>query len=103
MEVAFRLLVAGFVIVAPTLLFLGLLRGLNRLSRDRLVDRALDRVNGATPRLSTDSMPFAAGSVAPRPSSRESVTCAACGRENPRFASFCDDCLGSLDDGARGE
>lgn len=97
MELPFRLLVAGFVIVAPTLLFLGMLRGLARLRRGRVTDRILDRLNDATPRLSTGPPSIPAGSVADRSRPRERVTCSACGRENPRFAAFCDGCLEQLE------
>jgi hypothetical protein len=58
MDVLFRVLVAAFVCVAPTVLFLGLWRGLMRLQNGELVERIADRqgiaaeelVPGARPR-----------------------------------------------------
>jgi hypothetical protein len=43
MDVLFRVLVAAFVCVAPTVLFLGLWRGLKRMQNDELVERIADR------------------------------------------------------------
>lgn len=42
MDVLFRVLVAAFVCVAPTVLFLGLWRGLHRMQDDKLVERIAD-------------------------------------------------------------
>ncbi|WP_224449232.1 DUF7577 domain-containing protein [Haloprofundus salilacus] len=94
MELLFRVLVAGFVVVAPSALFLGLWHGLHRLRDDRLVERLLDETD--------DQEPNAGGGFVLTPTARRShrsgsVACAACGTPNPRGVRFCHDCLSKLD------
>ncbi|WP_224335017.1 zinc ribbon domain-containing protein [Haloprofundus halobius] len=94
MELLFRLLVAGFVIVAPSALFLGLWHGLHRLRDDRLVERLFDETDDAE--LSRGGR-FVLTPTARRSRASGSVACAACGTPNPRGVRFCHDCLSKLD------
>ena len=102
-EIVFRLVVAGVLVVAPTILFLGLWRGLMALRNDNLVNRTL---NGEFGRLSDGPIPErlfrtavgggpAADSVAS--SDVGTMRCPECGQPNPRYANYCGDCLDSLD------
>jgi hypothetical protein len=81
-EVAFRLLVAAVLSVLPTLLFLGLWRGLQALRDDALIDR-MHRVHGVDPR------PDVAGLV---PGVRSKIPCRRCGRPTRSAAGVCEDC-----------
>ena len=94
-ELAFRLAVAGFVILAPTFMFLGLWRLLMRMRNGELVERVLanDRVDGAW---SDDE--FATPTVIRlvRPTAGSGGRCPNCGASNPETASYCAGCLGRL-------
>jgi hypothetical protein len=82
--------VAGglFVIVAPTLLFLALWRGLQAMKDDELVRRVRQR---------TEGMEDAARSLSPaaRPSSPV-VACPNCGIGNRADTAYCKQCLSPL-------
>ncbi|SFG42563.1 hypothetical protein SAMN04488063_2004 [Halopelagius inordinatus] len=96
-EVAFRLLVAAFCVVAPSLLFVGLLRGLEALRDDRLVESVLDRMDdgdetGGTRRRA----PFTPAVSDGGRRAAETVACDTCGAPNPRYASYCGACLSTL-------
>lgn len=88
-ELALRVAAGLFVIVAPTLLFLGLWRGLERLQDDELVERVRagefdsSPSNGMTPSL----LP---GDDADR------RACDSCGTPNLGDATYCQECLGKL-------
>lgn len=106
MNVALRLLVACFVIVSPALLFLGLMRGLEKLRDDALLMRlaesddtpqdvssaaaeALDkgpiRADGHGSNTADDPVPTTA-----------SFVCSTCGESNMTGARYCQSCLGEL-------
>ncbi|WP_135824481.1 zinc ribbon domain-containing protein [Halorussus ruber] len=106
MNLALRLLVACFVIASPTLLFLGLMRGLEKLRDDALLMRlaesdeaprdvssaaaeALDkgpiRADGRGSPAAGDSVPTA-----------DSYVCSTCGASNMTGARYCQNCLGEL-------
>lgn len=96
--VIFRLLVAAFCVVAPSVLFLGLLRGLEKLRDDRLVERVLDRTDdadetGRTRKRApfTPAVSDGGGRVA------ADVACDTCGAPNPAYASYCGSCLSTLE------
>ncbi|WP_224268585.1 DUF7577 domain-containing protein [Haloprofundus salinisoli] len=93
MELLFRMLVAGFVIVAPSALFLGLWHGLHKLRDDRLVERLLDETDEEFGR----SGQFVLTPTARRSRRSGAVACRACGTPNPRGVRFCHDCLSKLD------
>lgn len=96
MELAFRLLVAVFVIVAPSVLFTGLWRGLHALRDDHLVARMEAHARTDDQRHSP-AIPFV-----PTAGKRESTTrvsvvaCGACGTPNPDDVAFCYECLTRL-------
>ena len=97
MHIAFRLLVAAVVIVAPSLLFLGLWRGLMRLRDDDLIDRLPDEEPVGSP-LDTDlgrGLLGLQGSVGEQQD--EAVVCDACGARNVEHARYCGHCLKRLD------
>jgi len=88
-ELALRVAAGLFVVVAPTLLFLGLWRGLELLQDDALVERVRDGE-------------FDSPTTAPRPSmfpdddGGNPRTCQSCGTPNLGDARFCQECLGKL-------
>jgi hypothetical protein len=92
MEVLFRLAVAGFVVLAPSALFLGLWHGLHRLRDDTLVEQLLEE----TDEEETQNR-FVLTPTAQRSRSRSSVACRSCGTPNPPGVRFCHDCLSKLD------
>lgn len=108
MDLALRLLIACFVITAPTVLFLGLMRGLERLRDDALLTRlaesddAPDDVSSAA-RRSLDKGPIRAdgrgttdaSAIDPAPAPEFRV-CSTCGESNVRSATYCKGCLAEL-------
>lgn len=93
-ELAFRLLTALFVIVTPTLLFLGLWRGLEVLRDDEVIERA--KREGYVD--ASASPVDVASSVLSGVSEDATVTCEACGTANLPYASYCRGCLRDLPD-----
>lgn len=106
MNLALRLLVACFVIASPTLLYLGLMRGLERLRDDALLmrlaesDDAPEDVSSAAAE-ALDKGPIRAdgrGADAaddPAPTA-DSYVCSTCGEANMTGARYCQNCLGEL-------
>jgi hypothetical protein len=101
-EILFRLVVAGVLAVAPTVLFLGLWRGLMALRNDDLANRTL---NGEFGRLPDGPIPtkvfrtaVGGGGSTDRAASpdAETVRCPHCGASNPRYVGYCDACLERL-------
>jgi hypothetical protein len=108
MDLALRLLIASFVITAPSVLFLGLMRGLEKLRDDALLLQLAERddvpqdVSSAAAQ-SLDKGPIRAdgdGSngasaidPAPAPDYR---ACPTCGESNMTDATYCGDCLAEL-------
>lgn len=99
MDLAFRLLVALFVITAPTVLYLGLVRGLEKLRDDALLlrlaesDEASREVSAAAAR-ALDDRPVRADGGSGR--SAETVVCESCGESNMLGARYCQGCLDQL-------
>ncbi len=96
-----RLAVTAFVIVAPTLLFLGLLRGLELLRDDELINKYVDaeelRVEDTDDLLRMLSEDTVIDSDAEpalgRLDDAETVRCRNCGTLNQSTATYCHDCL----------
>ncbi|MFC5279370.1 hypothetical protein ACFPM1_11480 [Halorubrum rubrum] len=87
-EIAFRLVVAGALIVAPTLLFLGFWRFLSWLRDDALVERLADRGVFEEAR-----RPSAADVLATATVSESGVRrCPACDARNLPTADRCREC-----------
>ncbi|EJN59203.1 zinc ribbon domain-containing protein [Halogranum rubrum] len=96
MELAFRLLVAVFVVVAPSLLFVGLWRGLHALRDDHLVARMEDHARTDDQRRSP-ALPFVPPTGKRETTTRVSVVaCGTCGTPNPDGVTFCHECLTRL-------
>ncbi|UPV74599.1 zinc ribbon domain-containing protein [Halorussus limi] len=109
MNLALRLLMACFVIAAPTLLYLGLIRGLERIRDDALLlalaerdDAPRDVSSAAAEAL--DKGPIRAdgrgsggadAAADPVPTA-DSFACSTCGASNMVGAKYCQDCLGEL-------
>lgn len=106
MSLVLRLLVACFVITMPTVLFLGLVRGLEKLRDDALLirlaesdDATQDVSNAAAEALDKGSIrtdgtgSSAAGEPAP---AADSFVCSTCGESNITGARYCQDCLNEL-------
>lgn len=111
-DVGVALLLSAFCVVAPTVLYVGLVRGLDRLRDDPFVEQVLLRADeyetgGGD---GTDAGEGAWRAFAPslpasdsgRASGRDGTavsggpTCPRCGAPNPEHARFCDVCLAEL-------
>lgn len=92
-----RLAVAVFVIIAPTMLFLGLIRGLERIRDDDLITEwARNRGDDRDVPPNDDVLAvLAAGPDFNRPDS-SSVCCPACGVANQPDVTYCHECLTRL-------
>jgi hypothetical protein len=88
LELAARVAAGMFVIVAPTLLFLALWRGLQAMRDDELVRRVQERAEGA------DEMGVSFN-VVPQPDS-STVACPNCGTGNRSGVAYCKQCLSPL-------
>ncbi|WP_227356794.1 zinc ribbon domain-containing protein [Haladaptatus salinisoli] len=100
-ETIFRVLVGGVLSVAPTILFLGLWRGLMALRDDDLINRTMSGEFGTIPESPISAMMFgrnAAGrESAPANVARiERVRCPSCAEPNTSYAAFCRNCLEKL-------
>lgn len=93
LELALRVAAGLFVVVAPTLLFLGLWRGLMRLRDEDLIERMRRMEGTASPSPPTSGVVSA---VLPDESDRPAVVCEACGTPNPAGMTYCHECLGTL-------
>ena len=87
LELAARVAAGLFVIVAPTLLFLALWRGLQAMRDDELVRRVQERAEGGDA-----GVPFG---VVPKPDS-STVPCPNCGTGNRSGVAYCKQCLSPL-------
>ena len=90
----FRVAVAAFCAVAPSLLFLGLWHGLHRIRDDHLVDRVLNDASGeyVTPGIGP-------GLLFPRWNGDPDagfVACGECGTPNVEGTRYCHECLERL-------
>ncbi|MFC7079787.1 zinc ribbon domain-containing protein [Halorussus caseinilyticus] len=107
MNLALRLLVACFVITAPTVLFLGLMRGLEKMRDDALLMALAERddtpqdVSSAAAQaldkgpIRADGRGSSDSSDDPLPTA-DSFVCSTCGASNMTGARYCQDCLGEL-------
>ena len=87
-ELAARVLAGLFVIVAPTLLFLALWRGLQSMRDDALVQRVKQRAEATAE---------SGGPHSPTPSADSSVVaCPNCGAGNSDGVAYCRQCLSAL-------
>ncbi|MBV0902336.1 zinc ribbon domain-containing protein [Haloarcula salina] len=96
-ELAFRVLTGLFVIVAPTLLFLGLWHALEAMRDDELIEQVQQRAE------TMEQSPSGPLSVAPSPGRATSsptdstlARCGACGTPNMGDATYCQECLAEL-------
>lgn len=88
LELAARVLAGLFVIVTPTLLFLGLWHGLQSMQDDTLVQRVRQRTEA------TQESGLLLGPTAPTDS--PVVTCPACGAGNRDGVAYCRQCRSPL-------
>lgn len=90
-----RLAVAAFVMVAPSLLFLGLVRGLERLRDDAFIEQWLTEQGHE---IEDDVLTVLGKGLDPAAGSDggSSVRCPACGTSNAADARICHGCLGHL-------
>lgn len=97
MELVFRVLVAVFVILAPSALFVGLWHGLHALRDDHLVARMKEqtRESDARPRATPASL-LTPGGTDPSSGRSNVVSCGTCGSPNPDGVTFCHECLSRL-------
>jgi hypothetical protein len=100
-ELALRVIAGLFVIVAPTLLFLGLWRGLEAMRDDELIQQAHQRaesMNQSTPGTDWSVDALTGAEVSPLSETKLSVvTCDTCGTPNMQDASYCQECLTELE------
>ncbi|WP_324755802.1 zinc ribbon domain-containing protein [Haloarcula montana] len=98
-ELALRVAAGLFVIVAPTVLFLGLWHGLEAMRDDELVQRAKQRAetmdtDGGAWNVDSASVRAAATRADPVPD--ETVACDNCGTYNCEDVTYCRDCLSDI-------
>ena len=93
LELLGRLAVAGFVIIAPSLLFLGLVRGLERLRDDAFLDRLIQEQGGE---IEDDVLTVLGNGMRLETGGDSSGHCPACGASNAPTAQYCRNCLGKL-------
>ncbi|AKU08480.1 MULTISPECIES: hypothetical protein [Haloferax] len=96
METEFRLLVAGFCIVAPSLLFVGFVRLLDAMREDDLVERVLDRVDEGGGPTGTAVDPTTFLRSAREKSRRRTAVCRECGVPNAADGGRCGLCGATL-------
>jgi len=103
--VLWRLAVTAFVIVTPTLMFIGLLRGLEILRDDVLINKYVDaddldvedtdellEVLAEDTAIDSDAEPSMTGLR-----DDERTRCQHCGAPNERAATYCSECLEPID------
>ncbi|MBS8120178.1 hypothetical protein [Haloferax volcanii] len=96
METEFRLLVAGFCIVAPSLLFVGFVRLLDAMREDALVERVLDGVDEGDGPTGTALDPTMFLRSAGERSRRRTAVCRECGAPNATDGGRCGPCGAGL-------
>ncbi|WP_367176881.1 zinc ribbon domain-containing protein [Haloarcula rubripromontorii] len=99
-ELAVRVIAGLFVIVAPTLLFLGLWRGLEAMRDDELIQQVhqhaeMQDQSSAGPDWPVDAVRDAESSPLSE-TSLSVVTCDTCGTPNMEDATYCQECLTEL-------
>ncbi|WP_276273428.1 DUF7577 domain-containing protein [Haloarcula litorea] len=102
LELAARVAAGVFVIVAPTLLFLLLWRGLESMRDDELIARARERAeameeadgDGAW---DVDAAALRATVTGGDPVPADAVACSNCGTHNRTGVTYCQQCLAELD------
>ncbi|WP_410766858.1 zinc ribbon domain-containing protein [Haloferax sp. DFSO60] len=92
MEVELRLLVAGFCIVAPSLLFVGFVRLLDGMREGDFVERVLDRLDENVDETGTTLDPTLFLRTAQEKSRQRMVPCADCGAPNVAGSARCGLC-----------
>ncbi len=105
LTVLWRLAVTVFVIVAPTLMFMGLLRGLEILRDDELINKYVDAddldIEDTDELLEVLAEDTAIDSDAERSMDGlrddETIRCQHCGAPNGTTATYCSECLEPVD------
>ncbi|MFC6974997.1 zinc ribbon domain-containing protein [Halomicroarcula sp. GCM10025709] len=98
-ELAIRVAAGLFVIVAPTLLFLGLWRGLEAMRDDELIQRAQQRARSMESDhggWNIDATAVRAAATRADPVPDEMIACDSCGTHNRDDVTYCQDCLSDL-------
>jgi hypothetical protein len=95
--IAFRLLVAVFCIVAPSMMFVGFVRVLDRMRDDDLVNRVMERMDEQPSGASGPAAVLTGGAV-DGGSKSDLIPCPNCGLPNAGYAGYCGNCLAQLDD-----
>ncbi|WP_254523789.1 DUF7577 domain-containing protein [Natrinema caseinilyticum] len=99
-ELVGRLAVAAFVMIAPSLCFLGLVRGLERLRDDALIlEWAQNRSGDPEYELPTESDVLAAlaTDIGTEPGDTSAVRCPICSARNRTEVTYCNGCLHRLE------
>ena len=101
-ELALRVIAGLFVIVAPTLLFLGLWRGLEAMRDDELIQQVHQRAEMRDQSPTKPDWPvdvLTDAEALPLSETKMSVvTCSACGTPNVQDATYCQECLTELEE-----
>ncbi|MFU1781146.1 zinc ribbon domain-containing protein [Haloarcula japonica] len=100
-ELALRVIAGLFVIIAPTLLFLGLWRGLETMRDDELIQQAHQRAemwdqSPTGPDWPVDALTDDTVSLLSE-TNMSVVTCDTCGTPNMQHATYCQECLTELE------
>ncbi|KTG28181.1 hypothetical protein [Haloferax profundi] len=92
MDIGLRLLVAGFCIVAPSLLFVGFVRVLDSMRNDALVERVLDRLDEDIDGTGTTIDPTTFLKTAQEKSREKMTACTECSVPNAVGSARCGFC-----------
>ncbi|MFC7202311.1 zinc ribbon domain-containing protein [Haloferax namakaokahaiae] len=92
MEVELRLLLAGFCIVAPSLLFVGFVRLLDGMREGDFVERVLDRLDDDISETGTAVDPTLFLRTAQEKSRQRMLPCGECGAPNVAGSARCGLC-----------
>ncbi|MFC4542115.1 zinc ribbon domain-containing protein [Halosolutus amylolyticus] len=96
-SIAGRLAMAGFVMIAPTLLFLGLVRGLERLRDDAfLAEWARKQGRNPDDIANDDVLAALARGAGIEADESNAGRCPACGSSNRSDVTYCGECLARL-------
>ena len=96
-SIAGRLAMAAFVMIAPTILFLGLVRGLERLRDDAfLLEWAHEAGRDPEDLANDDVIAVLARGAGIEPDRSGTGPCPVCGGSNRPDATYCEECLGRL-------
>lgn len=98
LQLALRVAAGLFVVVAPTLMFLALWRGLEAMRDDELIQRARRRAkaDASDSEWQVDAAALTDLATSGDPTADRTITCRSCGARNRADVTYCRQCLDSV-------